>query len=306
MAFGKINEIRENNGAFKKYVGVAPVQVVAINPTMKQLVDLGYKVTEEPKYVSTTDDGIPQIRIEFVVKTLPDKCNDIDQMFRFSFTLRKKAIIGSNTGKYKIMDIYGQTAWATKEEIDKNLIPQYATGPANITNKYRIICDGEEELTNFIRTYLNIPNVTKFINGQPAGMIDNPADAEGMLDNIKNYFTGDITELREIINMAPNNWIKILIGVKTTDENKQYQTVFTREFVPGGSNKFNRLSKILQENLAVGRYANVYFGPIVGDSVMINQLAEYTVAPTDILPNNIAIPTSGNNNVPSMPDDLPF
>lgn len=305
MAFGKINETRESGVAFKKYVGVAPVQIVAINPTMKQLTDLGYNTTEEPKYVSTTDDGVPQIRIEFVVKTLPEKCDNIDQMFRFSFTLRKKAVIGSNTGKYKIMDVYGQTAWATKDEIDQKLIPQYKDGPANITNKYRIVCDGEEELTNFVRTYLNIPNVTKFVNGRPAGMIDNPADAEGMLDHIKDYFTGDITELKEIFKMAPNNWIKILVGIKTTDDNKQYHNVFTREFVSGGSNKFNRLSRVLQENLALGRYANVYFGPTIGDGIMLNPLAEYTVEATDIKPNNVAMPAYPGE-MPAMPDDLPF
>lgn len=306
MAFGKINETRESGVAFKKYVGVAPVKVMAINPTLKELQDMGMNFTEETKYISKTDDGIDQIRIDIWVKTVADKCDGIDTMFKIPFVLRKKTIIGSATGKYKIMDIYGQTAWGTKEEIQNKQIPQYATGPAKIDAKYHVLCDGEEELTMFVRSYLGIPNVLKFANGLPCGMIDNPADAEGTLDHIKDYFTGNVSELKEIFKLAPNNWIKCLVGVKTTDDNKQYQTVFTRGFMSGGANNYKYLSKTLQENLAIGRYANVYFGPIIGETVMLNPIAEYqapatNVVPTDTpMPNTAAMPPFGEN------DDLPF
>jgi hypothetical protein len=305
MAFGKINETRDNNVAFKKYVGVAPVKVIAINPTLKELQDLGLKFTEEVQYVSKTDDGFDQIRIDFWVKTLADKCDGIDTMFKIPFILKKKTVVGSNSGKYRIMDIYGQTAWGTKDEIQNKQIPQYATGPAKIDAKYHVLCDGEEELTMFVRAYLGIPNVIKFANGLPCGMIDNPADAEGTLDYIKDYFTGNISELKDIFKLAPNNWVKCLVGVKTTDDNKQYQTVFTKGFMSGGASNYKHLSKLLQENLAVGRYANVYFGPIVGDTVMLNPITEYVVEATAVTPANATMPATDK-----MPDfdnnDLPF
>lgn len=307
MAFGKINETRESNVTFKRYVGVAPVKVVAINPSLKELQDLGMNFTESPVYVSKTDDGVDQIRIDFWVKTLADKCDGIDTMFKIPFTLKKKTVVGSNSGKYKIMDIYGQTAWGTKEEIMNKQIPQYANGPADIDGNYHAICEGEEELTMFVRAYLGIPSVKKFANGVPVGRIDNPGDAEGTLDHIKEYFTGNIAELKDIFfNLAPNNWVKCLTGVKTTDDNKQYQTVFTKAFVSGSSKSYKSLSRALQENLAIGRYSNVYFGPIMGDTVMLNPIAEYEQAATTITPNvkNMpdvgAMPTFGENN------DLPF
>lgn len=306
MAFGKINETRESNITFKRYVGVAPVKIIAINPTLQELQNLGMNFTEEIQYISKTEDGVEQIRIDVWVKTLADKCDGIDTMLKIPFILRKKAIVGSATGKYKIMDIYGQTAWGTKEEITAKQIPQYSTGPANISNKYHVLYDGEEELTMFVRAFLGIPSVTKFVNGMPAGMIDNPGDAEGVLDHIKEYFTGNLNELKEIFfKLAPNNWVKCLVGVKTTDDNKQYQTVFTKAFVSGGSNRYKHLSKILQENLALGRYANVYFGPIIGDTVMLNAIAEYEPTATQVVPTVTEMPNVGV--MPSLDSsDLPF
>lgn len=305
MAFGKINETHEATGSFKRYFGVAPVRIIAVNPTLAQLTQLGFKLNDEPIYKSKTDEGVDQFRVEFIVETVAEKCNNINAIFRIPFTLRKQAVVGSNTGKYKVMDIYGQTAWATKEEVNNKSIPMYGTGPANITKDYHVLCDGEENLTNFIRTYLGIPNVTKFVNGRPAGMIDNPADAQGVLDHIKDYFNGDISEINDIIKLAPNNWIKCLVGIKTTTENKQYQNVFTHFFVSGGSDNYNRLSKILQENLSFGRYATTYFGPTVGDSIMLQPLTEYTVDPTEIQPTNAPIPSIGAQPI-NESTDLPF
>lgn len=306
MAFGKINETHDGV-AFKRYYGIAPVKVLAVNPSTDELNKLGFNTTTPVEYNTKTDDGIDQVRIDFIVETIADKCNGISTKFRVPFTLRKKAVKGSQSGKYQIMDIYGRTAWATKEDIDAKRIPQYTNGPANISANYSVLCEGEESLTTFIRTYLGIPNVTKFINGAPAGMIDNPADAEGKLDCVKDYFSGNFSELKEIIKLAPNNWIKILVGVRTTEDNKQYQTVFTRGFVSGGSNNYNRLSKILQENLSLGRYGDTYFGPIIDNTVLLSELKEYEVNASVVTPNNKPIPdTMPFDNEANADDEMPF
>ena len=74
----------------------------------------------------------------------------------------------------------------------------------------------------------------------------------------------------------------------------------------GGANNYKYLSKTLQENLAIGRYSNVYFGPVIGETIMLNPLAEYQVPATNVvptavpMPNTAAMPSFGEN------DDLPF
>jgi len=302
MAFGKVNETHEGV-AFKRYIGVAPVKVVAINPTMEQLNALGYRTTEPITYLSKTDDGVDQLKIDVVVKTVAEKCNGIEATFKVPFTLRKRYVKGATSGKYKIMDNYGRTAWATKEEIEAKQVPSYANGPANIDKDYSVLLEGEELLNLFARAYLGIPNVTKFVNGAPAGMIDNPADAEGKLENVKNYFTGNIDELKDTIALAPNNWIKILVGVRTTPDNKQYQTVFARDFVSGGSHNYTRLGKTLNENLAIGRYADSVFGDSAVGGVVISDIKEYEVNATAVTPNNAPMPVGTDG---AGADDMPF
>ncbi|MDQ9822852.1 hypothetical protein RFZ44_05690, partial [Acinetobacter sp. 163] len=74
---------------------------------------------------------------------------------------------------------------------------------------------GEEELTKFIKAYLNIPNVMKYVNNTWV-MVDNPEDCEARLEHIEDYFKGNFKELREVIALQPNNRVKVLFGVKTT------------------------------------------------------------------------------------------
>ena len=113
--------------------------------------------------------------------------------------------------------------------------------------------------------------------------------------------------MKDIIKLAPNNWIKILVGVRTTEDNKQYQTVFTRGFVSGGSNNYNRLSKILQENLSLGRYGDTYFGPIIDNTVLLSELKEYEVNASVVTPNNKPIPdTMPFDNEANTDDEMPF
>ena len=74
----------------------------------------------------------------------------------------------------------------------------------------------------------------------------------------------------------------------------------------GGSKSYKALSKTLQDNLALGRYQNVYFGPIVGDTVMINPIAEYKQPATTVVPNVKTMPNVGNMPQFGENNDLPF
>lgn len=307
----KVQETHEGV-AFKKYIGVAPVKVIAINPTKVELEKLGFKTDNFAGYTSTAEDGAKQIRIDFICQTVPEKCSVDMSPFKVSFTLRYKAVKSAATGKYQIMDAYGRTAWATKEEVDAKVVPQYTNGPAQIAPNYTILCEGEEFLTKFIRTYLGIPNITKFINGVPSGIIDNPADAEGRLEHIKDYFTGDISEIKDIIALAPNNWIKVAIGLRTTAEGRQFMNVYTREFVSGGSSNYKRLVKSIMENQLAGRYTDTEFGDMINNSLVLSEIHEVVVNATPVAPTNAPMPQFDNVNTQAFDaaaannDDMPF
>ena len=146
-------------GSFKMYKGMAAFNIVAVNPTKAELEALtGRELENEPEYVGKTDEGKEQVRVVFYGKTAPDAKlnNGIEMLIPISFMLTKDYRVGQTSGKYQIIDKFGRTAWATKEEVQSKAIPQYTSGPANISADYRLAWQGEEFLTDFLIQWLYI------------------------------------------------------------------------------------------------------------------------------------------------------
>ena len=278
MAFSTGKESVEA-GEIKRYIGVGAVKVLAVNPNKIEQEKL-YNTTidKEPEYVGNVNvngKDTQNARISFVVKTDPEKCDGIDMMTNVTFFIQNGPKVGSQSGKYQIIDKYGRTAWATREDIEAKRIPIYSNGkPANIDPDYRCAYVGEEELTNFLKAYLNLPNVDKWENGQIVGKIEHPEEAEARLDNIADFFKGNFSSLKEIISYQPNNKVKVLFGVRTTDDGKEYQAVYTNMVLKNGVSDYSRLDKDLQDRKAAGAYSTTTFE--------VCPIKEYTVTPTPV------------------------
>ena len=95
------------------------------------------------------------MRIDFFIET--DEKTEINLKNKITFFLSDSFMSNKENTKYKIIDRFGNTAWATVEEITNKQIPVYQNGPAAIDADYRKCYLGEEELTEFIKNYLNIP-----------------------------------------------------------------------------------------------------------------------------------------------------
>ena len=273
MALAKGKESTEEL-EIKRYVGVAPVYVLAVNPNKAKLEELyGRKLDKEPEYV-TEKDGVKSARIDFIVKTNPERCGGVELITKVSFFVADSFIFGKEQTKTKIIDKYGRTAWVTKEEMKEHAIPQYSTGPANIDKDYRQCYKGEEELTEFMKVYLEIPNVQVYdrITGK-WNMVEDPSQSEARLDHIADYFKGNFKELIDGISMQPNNQVKVLFGIKTTEDGKQYQDVFTSKVLKSSATNYGYLDTAVQERKANGGYPNTTFE--------ICSLKEYGVEPTN-------------------------
>ena len=276
MAFSAGKESTEG-GEFKRYIGVAPVRVLAVNPTKSEQEKL-YNTTldKDPEYVGNVNvngKDVQNVRISFVVKTDEEKCG-IDMTTNVTFFLQNAPRMGSQSGKYQIIDKYGRTAWATEEDIKAKQIPVYSNGkPANIDADYRQAYVGEEELTNFIKNYLNIPNVQAYVDGKwVLNTKVDPKDCEARLENIEDYFKGNFKELNDIISYQPNNKVKVLFGVRTTDDNKQYQSVYTQMTLKNSVTDYSRLDADVQQRKEAGAYSTTCFE--------VCDLKEYTVEAT--------------------------
>lgn len=261
MAFSVGKESTEG-GQIKRYIGVAPVTVLAVNPTKAELEKL-YDTTLDKDVEYTGNQNIegrdvPYARVDFIVKTFAEKCDGIDMTTKVSFFIRKEYRFNRDKTKVQVIDKYGRTAWVTKEQANAHEIPVYANGPANLDKDYRPCYVGEEDLTNFFKAYLNIPNVQKYIDGKWV-MSDNPAESEARIDGIDKLFAGDFKDLKEIASYQPNNKVKVLFGVRSTDDGKQYQTAYTQMVLRYGTTDYSRLDKDVQERKAAGAYSTTEF-----------------------------------------------
>lgn len=274
MAFSKGKETVESS-VVKRYIGVAPVFVLATNPNKDTLEDI-YNTTidNDPVYTSVNDNGVNVARIEFIIKTDAPKSNDIELITKAVYFVNKEFRFNRDKSKVQVIDKYGRTAWVTKEELNTHAIPMYANGPANLDKDYRPCYVGEENLTKFIKAYLGIPDVMRYVDGKWE-MISNTEEAEARLDDttIDKIFKGDFNDLREIINFQPNNKVKVALGVRTTDDGKQYQTIFTEKVLKNGSNDYSKLEAEIKARKDAGAYSTTEFD--------ICTLKEYNVEPTD-------------------------
>jgi hypothetical protein len=277
MAFGKGKESTESVD-IKRYTGVASVFVKGVNPTKAELEAFyGREIENEPNYIKD-NNGIPQVRIEFLVETDPVSKLHPGMVFKskVTFFINKQRKVGSQSGKILIIDKYGNTAWATEEEVNNGSIPMYGNGPANIAPGYRPAYDGEAELVNFLRAYLSIDSPFNYDRANKKYVwksAEELKDLDSSLDHVEDYFNGNVKEIQDIINMQPTNKVQVLFGVKSTDKGS-YQDTFNRLFLKNNNANYSKLAMEVADAQQGGSYPSTVFE--------VSPFHEYVVTPTDL------------------------
>nr|DAR32471.1 MAG TPA: hypothetical protein [Bacteriophage sp.] len=262
-------------GGFDLYSGVGAVNVIAVNPNKEELVALGRNVEEEPEYTFKNEDGSELQRVTFYVRTDPESKvnNGIDVTVPISFALGKSIRVGATSGKVQVIDKYGRTAWVTKEQYEAKEIPVYSNGPANIDKDYRAAYVGEEALVDFLIQWLNVPGPASYKDGKwIMKEADKLVDCEVSL-NMTALLAGNVKELKDLIALAHGYAVKAAFGVRTTDEGKQYQAVFTRMFAKNAVTNYSKLDEAIKDAQANGAAPNTEFS--------VKPLHKYVVESTD-------------------------
>lgn len=282
MAFGQ-GQVSSEGGSIKRYIGVASVSVLGVNPSKEELEKLyGRALDNAPEYVGEADingEKVPQVRLDFIVKADPDKYLDannqpLDFVTKVSLFVRKAYRYNKDNTKVQVIDKYGRTAWVTAEQLKNHTIPEYTSGPANIDKDYRAAYVGEEELIKFLIAYLNIPACQRYVDGKwVMNDASKLADSEALLEHIDDYFKGDFTEIKTIAGYQPNNKLKVLFGIRNTDDNKQYQTAYTRMFLKNGVTDYSKLDKDVKQTQESGALSTSEFD--------CTELHEYVVEQTN-------------------------
>ena len=226
---------RENTGGgdFGKKVGLFEANVIAINPTAEEFKDiLGMELKEDSKateYLGETKDGNNYLRVDIWLQ----KVNSEDK-FKTSFFLEDKERENKDGTKNQYINSIGMCSWAA----DENDLAEWFTKGRD----YRVAYTGEEDLYNFMRTWL-------------ADLDYRDADTVLQLE-WKKLMRGNVKDLKDQID---GEWSKSIVALATVivkerdGESKEYQGIYNKAFLGGYALKQFRLvdygNKRTQESL---------------------------------------------------------
>lgn len=194
MAIESNNSEEVVAGGYQLYTGIAPVSVVAVNPTQAELQGIGINAKDEPNY-SVEINGETYNKVVFYLRH-----EEPNLTVRFDILLKPEVRASKNGDKFMWINDTGQMTWSAD-------VPAYEwwKNPASSRKAYV----GEDILVNFTKAWANVANGGKIT-----------------FDTIDNIVKGDVRELKEYVKALAVNKLRVLIGVK----DEKYQTVYNRHF----------------------------------------------------------------------------
>jgi hypothetical protein len=189
------NEEVASGGGIPLYVGIAPMQVVAINPSLAELNAIGINAQVEPQYTDVSIGGDTYNKLTFWIKCLePAFTTRFDVLVKPEFRLAK-------SGKKQWCNSVGQFAFA-----DGKASEAYEWFKSDGERQAYV---GEETLMSFIKAYANVAN-----------------GDECAFETIDRIMAGDVAEIKQLVNALSDNRVRLLLGVK----DGKYQQVYTKHF----------------------------------------------------------------------------
>ncbi len=221
---------------FKFYTGVIPYHVVAVNPTLTELKELGIEYMQnEPEYIHKAEyDGVEIVNtnVDFWIKSLPNEEHpDMEILTPLRFRINHKPWIGQS-GKAQFINKYGKTAWATNvQALDSN---QYF-----INEGARPCHKGEDELHKFLFSWLNmVYDTTK-------------KEYDDCLADVDKLVSGDFSQLKDIVKGSSEYVVKCLTGVNVVEKDgkiRYYQQIYNQMFLKHNQTSTNRLEEYVTKD----------------------------------------------------------
>lgn len=219
-----------------KKVGLFIANVVAINPDAEQYKELtGIELEEDSKtleYTGESRDGNPYVRIDVWVESIGPDGQPTGDHFKINFFLEDKERENKDNTKKQYINSVGSTSWCD----DPNNLPEwFAERP------YRLARSGEEELYNFVKSWLNL--------------LDYRSEESVLELDWKKLMRGDVSELQSQINGEWSGPFGALATVSTKEKDgevREYQSVFNKAFFPAKAIQHFRLIDYSKEEVIQG------------------------------------------------------
>lgn len=177
-------------GGIQLYSGLSNFNVIAVNPTLDELHELGIMLKSEPNYY-VEFSGKEYFKLTFWIK-------NEDLTTRFEILMNAEPRV-SQSGKHQWLNNAGQSTWS-------NNAPTYDWWK---TEGSRHAFTGEETLINFAKAWANVAN-----------------GDDVYFESIDKIVKGDVAEVKALAKVLSGNQIRLLIGVK----DGKYQSVYTKVF----------------------------------------------------------------------------
>ena len=221
----EVGEVESKVKSFDLFMGPIVYEVVAINPNLEKLHEIGLTfMKQEPEYIRDFN-GTSFVEINFWLKAINETENN--QLLPLKFLISKDDMpIGSNSGKYKFIDNTGRTAWAAKPE-------DLVKGDWFHNTEARVIKKGEEEMYRFIHRWLNI-NSKKTDHQECRYDIDKLL--KGDFSEINKHFNEFIIPKQE--EAEASYCVYVLTGISSRESNgKQYHNLiaYNKQFYNDGN-----------------------------------------------------------------------
>ena len=289
---------RSTENIIKRYVGISPVTVIALNPNKEEKAKItGREIEDEPVYIGTDRDGKPQVKFHFYVKTDPEWGNNIDLTGLVAITCSKSICCKSDKSKIKVIDDYGETTWVTKEQFQNKENPG--------TNKrlvmpYRPCHIGEEELINFIKCWLNVKDSTEYNRDTKEWKPIEKLDDCKLVIDWDTLMKGKLDEIQNYVQQYSDYPVKVCFGIRN-DDGKTYQCIFSKKFLKNSQKKYSYFEKDMQNSKRDTELFSILplHEHVVEATQFVNEVKEIPVVNTEQPREQTPI-----DNI--NPDDLPF
>lgn len=181
----------------KLYTGLTNVLVKAVNPSMEELVAMGYNPQQEPVYMGTNANNKEKLRLDFYVENTETRFKS-----KLSFWLENEIRTNKDGDKTQFRDKYGKTGWGATVNNLPDFVDKDSARPMYI---------GEDDFMSFIAAWTNSADGDEIV-----------------LDSIDLIVSkGNIKELQQMVRDAVDYGVRVLVGV--TKDGK-YQVIYTKHF----------------------------------------------------------------------------
>ena len=245
---------KEQKEQFVQKIGLYEAKIIAINPDVEEYKELlGIELQEDSKateYLGESKEGNTQLRIDVWTEEVKT-----GEKFKVVYFLEDKKKENKDGTKQQYINTVGICSWAD----DPNNLPNWF-----VEREYREAYVGEEELYNFLRTWL--------------GNLDYRSSETVLQLEWKKLMKGNVKDVKSQIDGEWCTNVVCLATVKTVErdgEIKEYQSVYNKVFLPAYSLKQFRLIDYHNEDVLAKLRAKKSKDLKIHEKFVLNILGEY-------------------------------